>query len=216
MPETRYYRSKIGRLSFAMRNELNERLRDGASPAEVIAWISESKEFKAIQKKEKFGDLNAQNITDWRNTGYRDWLDDQASADRIRRLAEQASVMAQASGFTPATVAARLAAAQLMEVANNPDDPKMLNSAAGAIASLRGVEVAEERNALAKQRVELAMASLDLDRKKFQRTTCELFVKWYSNEAARTIVEDKTLDADARTEALGQLLFADLWDTSKK
>lgn len=215
MPETRYYRSKIGRLPFVMRNELNERLRDGASSSEITEWINASKEFKAVQKREKCGELNAQNLTDWRNTGYKDWLTDQASAERIRRLAEMSSVMVQASGFTPATVAARLAAAQLMEVANNPDDPKALNNAAGAIASLRGVEVAEERNALAKQRVELAMASLDLDRKKFQRTTCELFVKWYSNEAARTIVEDKTLDADARTEALGQLLFADLWDTKK-
>ena len=41
---TRCYRSKIGRLPFAVRNELNERIRDGAQGAELLDWLNGLKE----------------------------------------------------------------------------------------------------------------------------------------------------------------------------
>ena len=37
---TRCYRSKIGRLPFAVRNELNERIRDGEGGPAILAWLN--------------------------------------------------------------------------------------------------------------------------------------------------------------------------------
>ena len=48
---TRCYRSKIGRLPFAIRNELNERIRDGAQGAEILEWLNGLKETKRILRE---------------------------------------------------------------------------------------------------------------------------------------------------------------------
>ena len=95
---TRCYRSKIGRLPFAVRNELNERIRDGVQGPDILGWLNGLKETRKILREMKSGPVNAQNLTDWRSTGYKDWLDDQERADRIRRLAEASQTLATASG----------------------------------------------------------------------------------------------------------------------
>ena len=85
---TRCYRSKIGRLPFAIRNELNERIRDGAGGSEILAWLNGLPATRKILRELKSGEINAQNLTDWRSSGYRDWLEDQAQADRILRMSD--------------------------------------------------------------------------------------------------------------------------------
>jgi hypothetical protein len=51
---------------------------------------------------------------------------------------------------------------------------------------------------------------LDLSRDKFQRETCELFVKWSSDKRAREIAESPRSNAE-KIEALGETMFGDLW-----
>lgn len=214
--QTRYYRSKIGRLPYAIRNELNERIREGFTGARILNWLNSSKEFKAVMKAEKCELVNAQNLTDWRDSGYADWLKDQGEADRIRTIAERSMSLLAASGSDPSTVAARIAAASLIDLVSNPDDPKMLNEASRSIAALRNAELSSEKNKLTKQKLSMDAESLALDQAKFQRSTCELFIKWYDSKQARSIAEDKSVDVAAKTEKLGQLMFGDLWTQSKK
>jgi hypothetical protein len=54
-------------------------------------------------------------------------------------------------------------------------------------------------------------ASLDLQRKRFQRETCELFLTWFEDKRAVEIAGAKDLDADQRTNQLGQLIFKEDW-----
>jgi hypothetical protein len=49
-----------------------------------------------------------------------------------------------------------------------------------------------------------------LTRQKFQRETCELFIKWFVDEEAKKILSSNLPTAD-KTERLGQRLFGDLW-----
>jgi hypothetical protein len=212
---TRYYRSKIGRLPFAIRNELNERIRDGATGSDLLAWLNASKEFKAVMKAEKCGHLNAQNLTDWRNTGYADWMKDQGESDRIRSIAEKSMSLVAASGSDPSTVAARIAAASLIDLVATFDDPKQLNEASRSIAALRNAELSHEKNQLSRQKLSMDAESLALDQAKFQRSTCEMFIKWYNSKQARAIADDRSVDVTAKTEKLGQLMFGDLWDSTK-
>lgn len=57
---------------------------------------------------------------------------------------------------------------------------------------------------------ELKRGALALDRSRYQRETCELFVKWMANEQAKQIALAPTSNAQ-KIEQLGQLMFGEGW-----
>lgn len=69
-PESRATRSKIGKLSSPLREQLNAMLRDGASGAQALEWLNSLDEAKT-----KGITINAQNLSDWRKGPYSRWLD---------------------------------------------------------------------------------------------------------------------------------------------
>ena len=208
---TRCYRSKIGRLPFAVRNELNERIRDGAQGAELLAWLNGLKETKRILREMKSGEVNAQNLTDWRSTGYKDWLDDQGEADRIRRLAEVSQTLAAAAGGNVAGVGCSIATAKIMDALESADDDKIADLST-ALVKLRASENAAQKVALAEEKNALAKEQLSLSRAKFERDTTRLFIKWAANKDALALATDRRLGSDEKTERLGRLMFGDLWE----
>ncbi|MBQ6339241.1 MAG: hypothetical protein IJI36_08860 [Kiritimatiellae bacterium] len=210
---TRCYRSKIGRLSFAVRNELNERIRDGAQGAELLDWLNGLKETKKILREMKSDAVNAQNLTDWRSTGYKDWLDDQADADRFRRLAEVSHTLASAAGGSAAGVACNIATAKIMDALEGADEDKIADLTR-ALAALRSGENAAQKVALAEEKNALAKEQLELSRAKFERDTTRLFIKWAQSKDALALATDKRLGSDEKTERLGRLMFGDLWEGS--
>lgn len=208
---TRCYRSKIGRLPFAVRNELNERIRDGAQGAELLDWLNGLKETKKVLREAKEAAVNAQNLTDWRSTGYKDWLDDQADADRFRRLAEVSHTLATAAGGSAAGVACNIATAKIMDALEGADEDKIADLTR-ALAALRSGENAAQKVALAEEKNAIQKEQLELSRAKFERDTARLFVKWAQNRDALSIAADKRLGSDEKTERLGRLMFGDLWE----
>ena len=211
---TRCYRSKIGRLPFAIRNELNERIRDGAQGAELLDWLNGQKETKRILREMKSGPVNAQNLTDWRSSGYKDWLDDQKDADRIRRLAEVSQTIASAAGGNAAGVACNIATAKIMDALEAADD-EMIADLAKALVQLRSSENAAQKVALAEEKNAIAKEQLELSRAKFERDTTRLFIKWAQSKDALALATDKRLGSDEKTERLGRLMFGDLWESDK-
>ena len=211
---TRCYRSKIGRLPFAVRNELNERIRDGAQGAELLDWLNGLKETKRILREMKSGPVNAQNLTDWRSSGYKDWLDDQKDADRIRRLAEVSQTLATAAGGNVAGVGCSIATAKIMDALEAADDDKIADLAK-ALVQLRSSENAAQKVALAEEKNAIAKEQLELSRAKFERDTTRLFIKWAQSKDALALATDKRLGSDEKTERLGRLMFGDLWESDK-
>ena len=208
---TRCYRSKIGRLPFAIRNELNERIRDGAGGSEILAWLNGLPATRKILRELKSGEINAQNLTDWRSSGYRDWLEDQSQADRIRRLAEVSQTLASAAGGNAAGVGCNIATAKIMDALESADEEQIADLAK-ALVQLRSSENAAQKVALAKEKNALAEEQLNLSRAKFERDTARLFVKWAQNKDALSIATDRRLGGDEKTERLGRLMFGDLWE----
>ena len=222
---TRCYRSKIGRLPFAIRNELNERIRDGAQGAELLDWLNGLKETKrilremggprsgtaSISERAASAAINAQNLTDWRSSGYKDWLDDQKDADRIRRLAEVSQTIATAAGGNAAGVACNIATAKIMDALEAADDD-MIADLSKALVALRAGENAAQKVALAEEKNALAKEQLSLSRAKFERDTTRLFIKWAANKDALALATDKRLGSDEKTDRLGRLMFGDLWE----
>ena len=211
---TRSYRSKIGRLPFAVRNELNERIRDGAQGSDLLDWLNGLKETKKILREMKSDAVNAQNLTDWRSTGYKDWLDDQADADRFRRLAEVSHTLATAAGGSAAGVACNIATAKIMDALEGADEDKIADLTR-ALAALRSGENAAQKVALAEEKNAIQKEQLELSRAKFERDTARLFIKWAQNRDALSIAADKRLGSDEKTERLGRLMFGDLWESDK-
>ena len=209
---TRCYRSKIGRLPFAVRNELNERIRDGAQGADLLDWLNGLKETKRILREAKSGPVNAQNLTDWRSTGYADWLADQGDADRIRRLAEVSQTLAAAAGGNVAGVGCSIATAKIMDVLEAADDDQVADLAT-ALVKLRASENAAQKVALAEEKNAIQKEQLSLSRAKFERDTARLFVKWAQNKDALALATDRRLGSDEKTERLGRLMFGDLWES---
>ena len=208
---TRCYRSKIGRLPFAIRNELNERIRDGVGGTEILAWLNADKETRKILRELKAGEINAQNLTDWRSSGYRDWLEDQCQADRIRRLAEISQTLASAAGGNAAGVCCNIATAKIMDALESADEEQVADLAK-ALVQLRAGENAAQKVALAEEKNAIQKEQLELSRAKFERDTARLFVKWAQNKDALSIATDRKLGGDEKTERLGRLMFGDLWE----
>lgn len=208
---TRCYRSKIGRLPFAIRNELNERIRDGVGGPEILDWLNAAKETRKILRELKAGEINAQNLTDWRSSGYRDWLDDQGQADRIRRLAEISQTLASAAGGNAAGVGCNIATAKIMDALESADEEQVADLAK-ALVQLRAGENAAQKVALAEEKNAIQKEQLELSRAKFERDTARLFVKWAQNKDALSIATDRKLGGDEKTERLGRLMFGDLWE----
>ena len=208
---TRCYRSKIGRLPFAVRNELNERIRDGAQGAEILDWLNGLKETRKILREQKSAPINAQNLTDWRSSGYRDWLDDQDRADRIRRLAEVSQTLATAAGGNAAGVGCNIATAKIMDILEAADEDQVADLAT-ALVKLRASENAAQKVALAEEKNAIQKEQLELSRAKFERDTTRLFIKWAQSKDALALATDKRLGSDEKTERLGRLMFGDLWE----
>jgi hypothetical protein len=66
---------KIARLPKAVRAQLNTRLQDGAEGKQIVHWLNSLPEVKDVLAEKFEGrPINEQNLTNWRQGGYEDWL----------------------------------------------------------------------------------------------------------------------------------------------
>ena len=86
---------KIARLPKAIRDELNQRLQDGATARSLVCWLNGLPAVKALVK-DQFGGhrIREQNLSQWKNGGYRDWEQQQIALDLAERLSENARELA--------------------------------------------------------------------------------------------------------------------------
>jgi hypothetical protein len=80
---------KIARLPHAVRQALNERLRDGLSCDDILAWINSLP--VARESLQKHGDgapITQDNISRWRHGGYAGWLEHQQATEALAIMAE--------------------------------------------------------------------------------------------------------------------------------
>ncbi len=91
------HRGKIGRLSRKLREELNHRLEDGTP--DVLAWLNALPEAQAMLAAQfESTSINAQNLSNWRQGGYLDWLQQQEQRELVRELAGDAQELGAEAG----------------------------------------------------------------------------------------------------------------------
>ena len=75
---------KIARLPHAVREALNQRLRDGLAEAEILPWLNSLPEARKILQKHFDGSpISEQNLSRWRCGGYEGWLENQQAREAI-------------------------------------------------------------------------------------------------------------------------------------
>lgn len=204
------YRSKIGRLPFAIRQELCARIRDGVPTKRLLDWLNNLPEFEALRASDKVRDISDQNLCDWRRTGYQQWLDAQGRAEQIRNLRDESLRIVEAAGGSAASVGSRIVMGRLLEVLEEASQDDLLHIGA-LLAKLKAEETREGQLDLASKRAEVERQRLELDQARYQRETCRLFLEWAESAQARAIIDDRGASIDDKTEALGRLMFGDLW-----
>lgn len=205
---------KIARLPHEVREEVCRRLRDGEMGKTILAWLNGLPEVKQICG-EHFNSpiIDDENLRAWRAGGYQEWLGRHDRLDHTRELAAFAAKLATANGSTIAEGGAAIASGRLLELLEATSgklEPEELGEIISGLTNLRKVEVQQERADIAQARLKQIDEALALEREKFQRTTCELFLKWHSDERARSITEGPGTNAE-KIEKLGEAMFGELW-----
>ena len=211
-------KGKIARLPGKLREEVCRRLHDGQSARKILPWLNELPEVQAVLASEFDGQpVNDTNLTTWRQSGYADWLNRAERIERTRELARYAAEVSRANGSTIADGAASIASGKLLELLEAVDeasgskmDAESLVNISRALAALRGSEQTDVKLALEKKKVSQKDREIDLDEQRYQRETCELFLKWHADKHANELASADTSNAD-KIEKLGQLMFGDTW-----
>ena len=139
---------KIARLPKVLRDQVNLALRDGATAARVIELITEAKAGGTLNGDASEIELpNDQNITNWRDGGFADWLKEQARLDDMRAKREFAlEIVKQNEGGKIHEAGLNLAASQIFELLQDFDvaalkeglaeDPENYSRIVGALAKI--------------------------------------------------------------------------------
>src|SRR5436190_24158752 len=84
-------KGKIARLPRAVREELNDKLLEGEPGNYLVNWLNEQEEVQEVLK-ESFGgrSITEQNLSEWKQGGYEDWLRHQDAMEQTGRAMEEA------------------------------------------------------------------------------------------------------------------------------
>jgi hypothetical protein len=153
---------KLARLPSAVRERLNQRMENGEPGDHLLDWLNSLPEVQAVLAAEFGGvPIKKQNLSRWKQGGYRDWL----AREEARAVAGQMAAEANAAageGAAPLTeklaqwVAARYAVAT-RRIAGADDDEaswRMLREMCEDVVQLRRREQTAERLELARERQE--------------------------------------------------------------
>ena len=93
---------KIARLPRHIRDELNRRLDDGEQGVRLVDWLNAHEEVKQILDADFGGrPINEQNLSDWKQGGYFEWMQLQDSREWVRIVTDEAEQVAEDSGLLP-------------------------------------------------------------------------------------------------------------------
>ena len=198
---------KIARLPKAVRDELNRRMADGEPGKRLVAWLNGLPEVQAVVIAEFGGKaIREQNLSEWRQGGYGDWLAQQAALEQGRQLATEVAELQQASkgpltdllaGWLAAhyAVAAR---ASVRQAAGAAVDLKTLRALCADVITLRRGDHHAERLQLERER-------LDLDRQQTKEHLEKLCLEWARNPENEHKFRKPWLTPRERAEAIAQI-----------
>ena len=152
---------KIARLPLAIRQELNQRLRDGQQGKQLAAWLNGLPEVQALMTKQFHGKpIDASNLSRWKTGGYRNWEEDLQTMQAAAALAGQSPGLPQADKKALANrLALILTARTAVEMTRMDSTPggekksQRWSDLLGRIIVLRRGEIQDERLRLDRKKI---------------------------------------------------------------
>ncbi len=201
-------KGKIARLPHTIRQELNTRLRDGVPGTDILAWVNALPETRAILTEQFNAEpIKPQNLTDWRQGGYNEWLHGHQQYEQARQTTDHAQYICSSLGLDPSDALSVIITGHLVNLLSGEaslDDLAKLGPLFNAVTNVKKV-------GLDQRKVEQAAADLDLRQKKFQRETAQLFMKYYKDKRATDIIDNPGITTEEKTNILGQIMFGEDW-----
>lgn len=153
---------KIARLAAPIREQLNTRLNNGESGPKLVAWLNALPETRELLQAEYEGrPISEQNLSEWRNGGYAEWLARREMSQQAAAFAAQAATLAPAAITTDALFQNLIA---LYAVAMQSWSPAEMNPAHAFIDSLKPLL----KDVLAIRKSEQNALRLALEREKLE------------------------------------------------
>ena len=203
-------RGKIAKLPADLRMEVNRRLHDGQPASQILPWLNNHDRVRPILAAQFQGqDVNDQNLTEWRQGGYLDWLDERERLDSLKELSLFAGEAVK-SGGSLADGAAAVAAGRLISAIEGADDEQLLKISS-AIAGLRSGDSEVRRVKLIAEKVKQTGKRLEFDEKRWRMRTVALVMEYLSDAESMRAISQTGLDNDAKTQLIGKRLFGEDW-----
>ena len=90
---------KIARLPRNVREKLNRRLHDGESGKSLVEWLNSLPEAQEVLAEEFGGrPISEQNLSQWTQGGFQDWLRHQETRDWVQKLADESADLEEIAG----------------------------------------------------------------------------------------------------------------------
>lgn len=202
-------KGKIARLPRRLRDEVCERIRDGATGPELCTWLNGLPAVRTmLQKLFKGEDVSPQNISNWTTGGYQEWLADQSRVENIQRLSDFSARIAQAAGTSLSAGACAIAAGRVQNMMEGLADED-LAAIIPALKMLADADINRARLTNDKTKLNQNERDLRLREDKQQVDTCEKFIAWYSDKKAQQIAESN-MSNSAKIAALRKAFFSDV------
>ncbi|HEY8898914.1 MAG TPA: hypothetical protein VIM61_00665 [Chthoniobacterales bacterium] len=209
---------KIASLPARIREQVNQRLHDGASGPQILAWLHTLPEvLTVLDEKWSEQPISPQNLSEWRGGGYQDWLRKRENIANIKLLSDYSLEIAKSAGTSISDAAAAIAGGQILEalekIGDAPDGEERLVGLSLAIAKLRDGDSKILRARMSERAAEQKDRQLDLDEQKFRYRVAEEFVKWAKTPEAQAILNSADTEA-VQMEKLVQLVFGERPETT--
>ncbi len=202
---------KIARLPRSVREQLNRRLQDGEPGTRLVKWLNVAAEVQSMLAEEFGGRaINEQNLSEWKQGGYRDWLAQQEALEMIRRTSADAEELKQAS---PQSVTDTLA---LWLAARYAVAARSLAAEAGKVDWKRWRELSNDVVALRRgdhyaERLRIERERLEFDRERLRELREEDFEKWAQQPEIRERICQGLKSRAEKMERLAKI-FGTEWD----
>src|SRR5438034_1048840 len=109
---------KIARLPKEIREQLNQRLENGELGTALIMWLNTLPEVQKILAEQFAGQaIRAQNLSQWKNGGYQDWLRHQLLREQTRWTTEQSKDLESDTDANSISIAENVALVMSAELA---------------------------------------------------------------------------------------------------
>lgn len=182
-------RSKISELPFGLRNELNERLRNGERGPQILPWLNAHPE---LVKREM--EINDQNLSNWRETGFREYVEKKEREEGLKAQAEWAVRFAEVTGGAVSQGAVAIAAGRIMQRLETASDDE-LNDLSLAVSRLHK----REMDALTVAQRDQKMA---FDRDRFRWALAEKIIAFAKDAKAHEIATRPDISEETRIKHL--------------